>query len=681
MGKIPEFSRTVLPQTAQYGLVDAARTEGATTALQHRVNADNIQDARHKSLQIQGQLNAVKLREAEAANTTWVNEQVVQFKRDTVDTLDQARQGRSENPVGFHKDFDKELEKRQVEMLKTAPSEAARIAIKQTLGGVRAGYYDENQNWERGRQTERFAESLDRTSDNLGVLAYRAGQDGIDLDKSGVLNDVSASVVAGSTFVAPDKLGAIKDTMSKTVVSNYMEGLFEKNPAKAKEVLNSRKYDKILGAEELQKFDTKIKAQERIEVTDDLEDVNQAAKLGIEVPKEKLTALIGKLEATGMREQAQNVRDYSEVQDAVVTFAKQPLTAQRDELKAMRTSIEGGDMADVKKYATLSDVLTTKQEAIEKDPWSYYAARDVVSDPGTMNLGDPVAMSAEMDRRRVAVQQVKDLDGVNMPLFTGAEIAGLKQTFETSQPREAAALLGSLNGALKGDEIGALAKAMSTQSSTLAVAIANGDPAVGEKILLGTQAKGEVKAADIRTAVNEKIGGAIIDPGKLEPIHDALYAYYKQLSVQAGDMKDAVDDDRLDQAVTDVMGPVVTIDTKFGYGGQSKVLSYKDDAGAWIDEDRLNDILRGITDEALEATGGMPEGPTGGKWTADKIRSAARFVSSGDGKYVALVDGLGYVSDKAGEPYIFDARRLAKYPSARNMVILPGGEVIEGGRK
>jgi hypothetical protein len=669
MGKIPEFSRTVLPQRAQYGLVDAERTRGESQAAQFRQNAANIEEGRHLSNQIGHTLNMVKLREAEAENTTWVNENVIQYKRDLTDAVDTARKERAENPKNFHKDFDKQADKMALSFAKAAPSEAARIAIRQSTNTIRSSYYDDNLGWESSRQVERFGESMERAADNLNVMAYRAGQDGKDLDQAGFLKDVQASVVAGSTFVAGDKLDRVQTTMSKNVVSSYMEGLFEKNPAKAKELLNSRKYDKILGAEELQRFDSKIKAQERIEISDDVEEIETAAKLGIMVPKEKISEVVGRMESAGLNEQAANLREYAAVQDVVVDFAQKPMTEQSADLTALKASIEGGNLAGVKKYAAMAEVFQTKQEAIQKDPWSYYAARDVVADPEAIDFSDPQAMGAELEKRRIAVQQVRDLDGITMPLFNSNELDSLKKVYETSKPDEVAALLSTMGNSMKPDEQTALAQAMAPKSGALAVALAVSDPQVGERIIMGSQIDGLVTEKDVRAEVLGKLDGVVTDPVRFEKLNGAIYSYYKTLQFQAKDKNTNVNGDYVDQAITDIMGPVVSVDTRFGLGGTSKVLSYKDQTtGAWVDGDSLRDTLKALNDDRIKMLNGgnLPVGTAGAKFTAKDIYKTGRFVSNGDGFY-AVIDEMGEpIGNEDGSIFQIDARKLTN--------IIRGGE-------
>lgn len=660
MGNIPVFTRTVLPQTAQYGLIDVARQKGASEAGQFRQNAQNISTTRQNMEDVSHIMNDIAYRNAVADNTTWVNDTSIQFKRDSSDLLDQMREQRKGNPLNFRKDFDKELEKRQGDVIKSAPSTAARLAIKDTLANVRNGIYEDNRSWEQQRRVSMFAESLDRSANNMSVLAYRAGKDGKPLEGTGLFSDVKSSVIAGSTFVAPEKLEASKATMSKSVVSHYMEGLFESNPAKAKELLNSKKYDEILGADELERFSSKIKAQEQIDLTDEVSDMETAAKMGIEIPKEKLTGLAGRLAAAGMNSQADNVRDFMEVQDTVVAFAKKPLLQQREDLNAMRASVQAGNLSDAKKYAAMADVLQTKQDAIQKDPWSFYATRNIVAQPGLLDFSSQQALGDELDRRRVAVQQVKDLDGISIPLLTEAELDGLKKSYTEADPAQVSTLLTSIGKVMKPDEQIALAQAMAAKDETLAVALATDDPQVGERILMGTKVDGFVKEADIRERLMGKLDGVVTDPVKFQKMSTAIFSYYKTLQYINRSKDENVQDSLLDQAVTDVLGPVVSIDTKFGGGGTSNVLSYRDSSGAYVDAGRLQDTLKALTDDRIKMLnkGVLPVGTAGAVFTAKDIYKTGRFVSNGDGLYAAIDEFGEPISNKDGSIFQVDAREL-----------------------
>ncbi len=671
MGKIPEFSRTVLPQNANYGMVDVARARGEAEAGQFRQNAQNIATRQSYTDQTNSHLNDIVLREANARNATWANESIIQFKRDASDNLATMREQRAGNPKNFQKDFDKEMDKRQQEMLKAAPSENARIATKESLANIRASYYEDNRSWERSRQAQMFGESMERAAENLNVLAYRAGQEGRDVQD--LMNDAAASAVAGSTFVDPENVSRIKTTMSRSVAANYLEGMTEKNPQKARDLLSSKKFDEVLGADNIQRIDNaaeaeikrrtaEAQAKARLALSDDMEEVQTAAKLGLVIPDNKLSDLTSRLEAAGLTEQAQSFREYQGIQTSVVSFAGKPLAQQQEQLVNMRTTIEGGDLDRVKEFAALSEVLETKQAAIKSDPWSYYAARDVVKEPAPLDFSNPEALKTELDNRRVAVQQIQDMDGLAMPLFMPNEMDGLKSAYETAKPEEVAALSTAIGTALKPDEQRSLAQAMAPKSSTLGVALAVGDPAVSEKIIMGNQIDGLVKEADVRAEVLAKLEDVVTDPVRFENINDAVYSYYKTLQFQKKDKSDTVNGDLLDQAITDIMGPVVEVPSSGWFSPNSKVLSYKDEQGAWMDGDRLGDTLKALNDDRIKSINGgkLPVGTTGAKFTAQDIYKSGRFVSNGDGMY-AVIDELGEpIGNEDGSVFQINARQLEK---------------------
>lgn len=662
MGNIPVFTRTVLPDNAVGGAaVEVARA-------QSDINAQNIEQNRHEGLKIQNTMDDFNLKMAEATNANWVNENAVAFKKQALEQQDTMREQRMSNPNGFHKDFDKSMEDAQQSYLDTAPSEVARNAILHTMGETRTSLLDDNQRWEHERQLANFGEGMDKTAQNLGVMAFRAGKAGQDLDKTGYMNDVNASVIAASTFVAPDKVGNVRRQMSQMVAKNYLEGLAETDPTKAKAAVDSKKYDQALGADGIEHVQNAIeqeqnkrKAEVRLEVSDQVEELDKATKLGLPVPAASIQALADKTSAAGMAAETVKIKQLGDLNAAVSGFAIRPLTDQSAAIEGLKKDIAAGNLGSVDKYAAFQSILTAKKEALEKDPYSFYVAHDVIKPPQPLNFADPQAMKQELDNRRVATQQVKDIDGVQVPLFTAPEAKQLKTMFDTTEPRQMGAVLASLGNAMKPQEMAALGRVMAPESKILGTALAVGDPVVGERILSGARIKGEVSPELVRTEVNTQLGSAIADTGKLEGVHDAVYAYYKQLSLMDGDASTNMNSDRVKRAVTDILGPVATVDTYTGWGGESKILPYRDGAtNAWVTEDRLQNIFKnGITDDVLKQTnGGLPESPAGGKWSADQVKANARFVTAGDGKYVAVVPGLGYVSDKQGQPYVFDARKI-----------------------
>lgn len=665
MGRIPEFTRTILPDRS-VGLagVQASRAQAD-------IDAQNIEQNRNASQALQNKVTDYRLRDLEAKNTTWTNENVIEYKRQMSERLDQMRQERSGSPENFRKDFDKEMKDLADDFAKKAPSANAQQAIRGSMTEIRSRAFDTNIEWERRRKAEMYAESIERGAESLNVMSLRRGQNGESIDD--LLNDADASAVAGSTIVSgPEKVAQIRDTMREGIITNYIEGLSEKRPGEAKKLLNSGKYDDDLEADQIQRLqgviDSQIernKAKVRLEINDDLKEFDQAARLGLKVPDTKINELIEKTSSAGMDKQTEQLRQYAQIQDDISEFAVQPLDEQRQQLEDIKRSIEeGGSLGSVPKYAALSEVYENKIKTIKTDPYAYYAAHNIIREPEPIDFSDAQGMAEEMQQRRTSVQQVADLDGVNLPLFTPQEIDRLKDVYDRASPTQAGALLQSFDTSLSPLEKQGLAQAIEPKSQILSAAIAVDDPITAATILSGSKAKGEVSAGDFRVTVNEELGGAITDPVALETAHEAIFAHYKQSALSAGDVSDAVDERRLTKSIEAVLGPVSEVDTKRGFGGVSKILSYRDhETKLWKSEDELNDILNGITDDILANTAeGIPIGPGGNQWTAEKVLNEGRFVSSGDGKYNIFVDGLNggtdYIANKKMLPYTIDAREL-----------------------
>lgn len=225
MSRIPVFTRTVLPDNA---VGSSAISIARAPYDQAAEAAGNIGRA---VTSISNNFSQLKLRQAEADNTTAVNQAAIDFKMKASDLKTQQRDARQGNPDGFHKDFDTELQKVQDDYLKAAPSEAARAAMKQTLDVQRASMYEENQTWERTRKVEIFGGRVEKSADDLGNMAYQRGINGQPVDD--LYNDADATTVAGSTFVAPEKVDELNRKLRANITEGRLKGLAVRDPGAA----------------------------------------------------------------------------------------------------------------------------------------------------------------------------------------------------------------------------------------------------------------------------------------------------------------------------------------------------------------------------------------------------------------------------------------------------------------
>ena len=667
MSRIPRFERTVLPNRAQPGFVQLAGHEQREQAREHRQTADTFLQAQSQTAQTTQNFLSLKRAQQRAEGAVYVNEQAIAFERKLIETQDQMRQNRQSNPGNFAKDYDKDLQELAAPLLEGAPTGEARNALNTTIGRIRNRTLEENKRWENTRRVEMHAESLERAQEDQSVLAYRAGREGRPLDA--MLNSVEASAMAGSTFVAPEKVAQIHDTMKNGVTVSYLEGMAETSPDKAKSELSSGKYDDVLSVDDIQSIrkmaDGEINrrsAKVRMEIEEDFQDITSAAKRGLKVPDENLDGLIERTKSAGMEKQHKALVSYKQIKNDVEDFAVMPLEEQQKILDSTRAQVEGGDLSQADTFIAYDDVLQTKKELIRSNPYEYYAGHEIIKEPQPLPFEDPQALAGELDNRRVSAQTVKDMDGVTLPLFTKEEVAQLQQMNKNLNQKQMAGMINTLDQALDDREMQALSQAIAPGDPILATATAVQNPIVAERILAGSKVKGAVTEADFRSDFLEEMDGAIVDPVVLEQAVEGAYAYYKDAQVRANDDAVTTDNKRMDETIKSIFGGIVEVDAGIGYPSSS-VLPYIDgETGTYVDEIKLNDILSGITNDQLsELNGRLPVGVTGDEFSSSQILRETRWVTNGDGKY-GLLDNKGdfLLDPETNRAYTVDARELEK---------------------
>lgn len=217
--RIPEFSRTVLPDRS----VGIARAEVARAPYEQKAN--ELEQAGKAIRNVEASAADYMYKEAQARNATAVNEGVMNFKKQAADLEVQRRQERMSNPKDFHKDFDKELEGLSNSVVDSMPSEAAKAALRGSLSTQRTSMYEQNLGWERKREVETFAGSIDRAQETASSVASQRGAAGESIDD--LMKDMSATAVAGSTIVAPEKVDSIRIAGQRRVVESAINGAIE----------------------------------------------------------------------------------------------------------------------------------------------------------------------------------------------------------------------------------------------------------------------------------------------------------------------------------------------------------------------------------------------------------------------------------------------------------------------
>ncbi len=238
MAKIPLYDDIVIMPRATPNLVDPTAIENAGSVA--RTASDVL-----------GAYTELALKHKQALEVTAVNSSLIAGERQKIELIDAARKEASDNPDGFAKAFDQRLAKVDDDIMSGLPSQAAKDAYRKSAATKNLSYLEENLNWENRRKTEKYAESLEQSANNLNIMALRAGREGGNIDS--LLRDADASTVAGATFLAADKLAEVNRKMRQGITENWIGGIIEKAPGRAKSILDSRKYDDALGADALER--------------------------------------------------------------------------------------------------------------------------------------------------------------------------------------------------------------------------------------------------------------------------------------------------------------------------------------------------------------------------------------------------------------------------------------------
>ncbi len=247
MPAIPEYTTSIVRRRATPNTVNMQAIDDAGATMRGVSKATAM-----------GAEMAQKYKDADDA--TALNDAIIAKQKSDLEWIDAQRKTREGNPDKFAKDIEPEIKKRDDEFMKNL-SGAAKRQFKPTAARINLQTFESNLNWENTRKTQIYASRIQNSKDNLSILAYRAGQEGKPLDD--ILNNADATVVAGSGVFAPEQLSNLRQDVRKAVIMNNLQGLMESDPAKAKEIIKSRKYDSDLGPDGVMRLTENAEAAEK----------------------------------------------------------------------------------------------------------------------------------------------------------------------------------------------------------------------------------------------------------------------------------------------------------------------------------------------------------------------------------------------------------------------------------
>ncbi len=278
MGIVPRYTKTVLPAGAD---TSAAQTAGAV--------AGALGDVAQGALQFK-----------RAKDASFINERGAMFEREVDDFYRQSKIDYQNDPDAGMPELKSFVDKRYGELSKSASPEA-KAAFGKVRDDIKRGYSRKNEDFARKQNVSNFATSFDNSIKEISTLAFRAGQNGEDLQDH--INSAQSALLAGSTFMGEADLENLTKESQARITAEYLQGAVERDPLGTQKLVNSGKFDDVLTSRQIQALDAagdrerarrnaefkKAQAAQRQKKLDDINlkifntrDINQEQSLTLE---------------------------------------------------------------------------------------------------------------------------------------------------------------------------------------------------------------------------------------------------------------------------------------------------------------------------------------------------------------------------------------------------------------
>jgi len=178
----------------------------------------------------------------ETNDLTVVNSAVIKKQKDDLDFNAQSQKDNESNPIGYAgRQFDV-MKKNTDDVAGTLENEEQKAAFKSTSEKYNLAQHERNINWENTRATQMFANRADVAAENIASLAYRGE---IPIDE--LRRNISATAISLGSVYAPDQIAKFSQQKNSAMVQSYLDGQIDRDPYEAKNLLDSKQFDKDLG--------------------------------------------------------------------------------------------------------------------------------------------------------------------------------------------------------------------------------------------------------------------------------------------------------------------------------------------------------------------------------------------------------------------------------------------------
>lgn len=425
--------------------------------------------------------------------------------------------------------------------------------------------------------------------------------------------------------------------------------------------------------------DPTVVKQMRKEVASDakrmLADIKKGIADGLAPGSDDLSALAHGVSLLGDQDLTAELTQSLDDLKALAPFSDLPPVQQQGELDAaLATQARTGiDTDGIDRVNAMRQIHNRTVSQLDKDPIGLAIERGI---PGIAELNQPIDFSnVEMlgeglKQRQVMALRVGAYYGKPdvLPLRPN-EVTVLDRVLTDATAGEKSQIFSALSENLSGKSyqqtIAALAGQKGSRVTAIAGALHQQNPQVGESVLRGQELLKEEQR--LAPKEDDKNFGRRFDQnlplGAFAPnmlaarsdFMDTMRARYADLSADASDTSGNLNADRMEQAIADVTGGVVTLNGE-------KLISPEYGAG----QAQFDNLIEKLTDRDLQGA----VFSTGVPLTAKNFRDHARLKSLGTGTYLVAFGRPGtqsFMLDRSGQPFVLDLKRFAAESTLREL--------------
>ncbi|WP_353861283.1 transglycosylase SLT domain-containing protein [Azospirillum formosense] len=387
--------------------------------------------------------------------------------------------------------------------------------------------------------------------------------------------------------------------------------------------------------------------------------VSKGLDQGIMPPASILTSILTAASRAGDHDLLEEVAARVDRAQIVSAAGQQPL-AQQDALRASLEQEAGATGLTPGKAALLTDLRKLEEDTrarVKSDPLGLAVDRGLLPALPAIDWANADATAGALkERQRAAVATATHYAAGTVPVLRPDELNSLKATWDQGDSGTRARIVGTLARSLDGKHLTATLEKVAGDNPVFASAglIYHQNPELALSIVRGTSYIDADKKIlppekNVRTEVNDFLGTAASSmPQARAAIERAALARYADLSAAAKDFTGAYDGSRMQQALRDVTGGVVSWGqgTKlFGLAGVPKIIPPK----PGMTDGEFGKLIDSLTDADLT---GMTTG-SGTQIKASEFRRLASLHDAGPGRYMVEIGG-GFARGADGLPFVLD---------------------------